>query len=62
VIARKGLEPALKEAFIRAMLQLNEPDHRYLLQHLYGPDGYVLTDHRAYEPVAEVAKRYGLLG
>jgi phosphonate transport system substrate-binding protein len=61
VIARPGLDPALREAFVQAMLQLNEPDKRWLLQHVYGPDGYVRTDHRAYEPVAEVARRYGLL-
>ena len=62
VIARQGLDPALKEAFIQAMLKLNEPDYRHLLQYVYGPDGYVRTDHAAYEPVAEVARRYGLLG
>lgn len=62
VIARPGLEPALKERFIEALLELNQPDHRWLLKHLYGPDGYVRTNHAAYEPVAELARRYGLLG
>lgn len=62
VIARKGLDPALKERFAKAMLKLNEPENRWLLQHVYGPDGYVRADHQDYEPVADVARRYGLLG
>jgi phosphonate transport system substrate-binding protein len=61
VIARPGLDPALKEKFVQAMLKLNEPENRSLLQHVYGPDGYVRADHEAYEPVAEVARRHGLL-
>lgn len=62
VIARQDLDPELKEAFVRAMLKLNEPEQRHLLQHVYGPDGYVRATHAAYEPVAEVARRYGLIG
>jgi phosphonate transport system substrate-binding protein len=62
VIARPGLDPALKEKFVAAMLRLNEPENRSLLQHVYGPDGYVRADHEAYEPVAKVARRHGLLG
>ena len=62
VIARPGLDPALKERFIAAMLELNEPENRWLLKHVYGPDGYVRADPAAYEPVAEVARRHGLLG
>jgi phosphonate transport system substrate-binding protein len=62
VIARPGLDPALEAAFVEAMLKLNEPANRWLLQHVYGPDGYVRADPAAYEPVAEVARRYGLLG
>jgi phosphonate transport system substrate-binding protein len=62
VIARPGLDPALKERFVAAMLELNEPANRWLLKHVYGPDGYVRADQAAYEPVAEVARRYGLLG
>jgi len=62
VIARKGLDPKLKERFAEAMLKLNEPDKRWLLQHVYGPDGYVRAEHEDYEPVADVARRYGLLG
>jgi phosphonate transport system substrate-binding protein len=62
VIARPGLDPDLKEAFVRAMLQLNPPEHRAMLQHVYSPDGYVRATHAAYEPVAEVARRYGLIG
>ena len=53
VIARPGLDPALKQRFVAAMLELNEPENRWLLQHVYGPDGYVEADPQAYEPVAE---------
>ena len=62
VIVRSGLDPMLKQAFEKAMLALNEPGNRHLLQHVYGHDGYVGTDHEAYAPVAEIARRYGLLG
>jgi phosphonate transport system substrate-binding protein len=62
VIARQGLDDVLKAAFKDAMLRLNEPDHRHLLKYVYGPDGYVATSHATYEPVAEIARRYGLLG
>ena len=62
VIARPGLDPELRAKFVEAMLELNEPDNRWLLKHVYGPDGYVKADPQAYEPVAEVARRYGLLG
>lgn len=61
VITRSGLDNDLKHAFKEAMLSLNEPENRHLLQHVYGPDGYIGTDHRAYAPVAEIARRYGLL-
>ncbi|MGI9418531.1 MAG: phosphate/phosphite/phosphonate ABC transporter substrate-binding protein [Geminicoccaceae bacterium] len=62
VIARPGLDDALKTAFKQAMLDLNEPENRHLLKHVYGPDGYIGTDHGAYAEVAEIARRYGLLG
>ena len=62
VIVRPGLDETLKASFKRAMLELNEPENRHLLAHVYGPDGYVGTDHQAYAPVAEIARRYGLLG
>ena len=61
VIARPGLDGDLKAVFKEAMLGLNEPKNRHLLKHVYGPDGYVGTDHQAYAPVAEIARRYGLL-
>ena len=62
VIARPGLDPALKERFVAAMLELNEPENRWLHKHVYSPDGYVRADPAAYEPVADVARRHGLLG
>ncbi len=62
VIARKGLDPELKQRFVDAMLKLNEPDNRWLLKHVYAPDGYIRVGHDAYEPVAAIARQYGLLG
>lgn len=61
VIARPDLDPTLRERFVEAMLALNEPDRRHLLQHVYGPDGYVVTDHAAFRRVEELAAEYGLL-
>lgn len=61
VIARPGLDPARKEAFIAAMLKLNEPDYQYLLQHVYSPDGYITAQHEDYAPVEQIAQRYGFI-
>ncbi len=61
VIARKGLDPAVKEAFAQALLKLNRPELRYLLKHLYGPDGYVRATHRDYESVEKLARQHGYL-
>ena len=61
VIARPGLDTGLRARFVAAMLKLNEPDHRYKLRHLYGPDGYVPADPDAFNGVRELARRYGLL-
>ncbi len=62
VIARKELEVSVREAFVAAMLALNEPDKQHLLKHVYAPDGYVRPDHAAYEAVARLARAYGLIG
>lgn len=61
VVARHGLDPAMRTAFIEAMLKLNKPDNRSLLRFLYGPDGYQVADPAAFEPVRRIAKRYGML-
>lgn len=61
VIARGGLDSGLLDRFVAAMLKLNEPDHRHLLRHVYGPDGYVATDHSAFESVEALARKYGYL-
>jgi phosphonate transport system substrate-binding protein len=61
VIVRPGLEPARVEAFKQAMLKLNQPEYRYLLKHVYGPDGYVEATHADYESVAEMARLYGFI-
>ena len=62
VIARPGLDDELKTAFKQTMLGLNEPENRHLLKHVHGPGGYAATDHQTYVGVAEIARRYGLLG
>ena len=61
VVARGGLDPALRAAFVDAMLALNGPEKRHLLKHVYGPDGYVRPDHAAYDGVARMARKYGLI-
>ena len=61
VVARRGLEPRPRAAFVAAMLALNAPSKRHLLKHLYGPDGYVMPDRAAYEGVAAMARKYGLI-
>ena len=61
VVARRGLEPELRAAFVAAMLALNAPAKRHLLKHVYGPDGYVVPDRAAYDGVAAIARKYGLI-
>ena len=61
VVARRGLDPALRAAFVDAMLGLNAPGKRHLLKHVYGPDGYARPDHAAYDGVAAMARKYGLI-
>lgn len=61
VIARPGLGGAIKAKISAMMLTLNEPENRYLLQYLYGPDGYVVSDLAAYDGVRAVARKYGFI-
>lgn len=61
VCVRQGLDPERIAAFKQAMLQLNQPEYRHLLQHVYSPDGYVEASHDTYEPVEEIAEQYGFL-
>ena len=61
VIVRRGLDSTRVDRFRDAMLRLNEPEYRYLLAHLYGPDGYIAVDHAAYEGVELMARQFGLL-
>ena len=61
VIARGDLDPALLRGFVRAMLKLNEPEYREYLAYVYSPDGYVETDHAAYEGVEKLARAYGYM-
>lgn len=61
VLARKGLDSALIQSFKEAMLQLNEPEHRQLLQYVYSPDGYIEAQHEDYISVEEIAQLYGFI-
>lgn len=61
VIARGDLDASVVAAFKRAMLKLNEDDYRYLLQYVYGPDGYIEVDHSAFAGVEALAREYGYL-
>ena len=61
VIARPGLDPALKDRFVAAMLALNELENRALLAYVYGPDGYIRADASAFDGVRAIARRYGFL-
>ena len=61
VVGGPALDPTLKQAFVEAMLKLNQPKYRSLLKHVYGPDGYVVVSHEAYLGVEEVARGYGFL-
>lgn len=61
VIARPGLDAALKRRFTQAMLALNESENQHLLAYVYGPDGYVAADPAAYDGVRAIARRYSLV-
>ena len=61
VIARPGLDAELSEKFVEAMLQLNKPANRRMLQYLYGPDGYVRAEGTNFDGVREMARRFGVL-
>ena len=61
VIARAGLDADLQARFVAAMLSLNDPENTALLQYVYGPDGYVLSDPDVFEPIRAAARRYGFL-
>lgn len=61
VIARPDLDEGARTVVVAALLRLNEPANRPLLAHLYGPEGYVVADLAAFEPVRALARRHGLL-
>jgi phosphonate transport system substrate-binding protein len=61
VVVRKGLAPDVRRRFVAAMLKLNQPSHRHLLKHVYGPDGYVAANPEAYAQVGDLARLYGLI-
>jgi len=61
ICARKGLNQDRVDAFKQAMLKLNEPEYRYLLKHVYNPDGYVEAAHSDYRSVEDKAREYGFI-
>ncbi|MFY0595200.1 MAG: phosphate/phosphite/phosphonate ABC transporter substrate-binding protein [Cognatishimia sp.] len=61
IIARPDLDSGLQGRFVDAMLRLNKAENQYLLAYLYGPDGYVVADPKAYDGVRQMARRYGYL-
>ncbi len=61
VVARKELDPGLKEKFIAAMLKLSRPKHRQIVRSLYGTDGYIRVGHKNYEAVEKMARKYHFL-
>ena len=61
VVVRKGLAPEIRRKFIAAMMKMNRPEYRSLIRALYGTNGYVRVDHSRYQPVADMARRYGFL-
>jgi phosphonate transport system substrate-binding protein len=61
VVARKDLDPKIKEQFIQAMLKLNAPENRKYVQYLYGTDGYVRVNKDTYRSVADMARKYGFM-
>ena len=61
VISRMGLDQALKDKFVAAMLTLNKPENKRLLAHVYSPDGYVKADPALFEGVRELARAHGYL-
>lgn len=61
VCARKDLDVKRRDAFKSAMLKLNQPEYKYLLAHVYSPDGYVEATNEDYKSVEDMARLYGLL-
>lgn len=61
ICVRKGLEAERATAFKKAMLKLNGPDYRYLLQHVFSPDGYVEAKHEDYKSIEDIARLYGYI-
>lgn len=61
VCVRKGLDEDRVDAFKQAMLKLNEPEYKYLLRHVYSPDGYVEATNSDYKSVEDKAREYGLI-
>lgn len=61
ICVRKGLEAERVIAFKKAMLKLNEHEYRYLLKHVYSPDGYVEAKHEDYKSIEDIARLYGFI-
>ncbi len=61
VVVRKGLSSEMVLKLQNALFALNDNQHRNLLKHLYGVDGYVKVTHEDYMEVEEMAREYGFL-
>jgi len=61
ICVRKGLEAERTIAFKKAMLKLNGHEYRYLLKHVYSPDGYVEAKHEDYKSIEDIARLYGFI-
>lgn len=61
VCVRKGLGEDRVDAFKQAMLKLNQSEYKYLLKHVYNPDGYVEATHSDYKSVEDKAREYGFI-
>ena len=61
VVVRHDLDPALRQAFIDAMLKFNDPENRSLAAGLLGTEGYVPVPHDDYAAVEAMARKHGII-
>lgn len=61
VVTRKGLDPEVRNAVRDALLKLNEEEYQHLLEHVFGPDGFVVVDDAAYDSVRKLARLHGVI-
>lgn len=61
VVTRAGLDPDVRAAVRDALLKLNEEEYQYLLEHVFGPDGFVVVEDSDYDSVRELARLHGVI-